>query len=89
MSAYQGYLFAIMGMGAENHRSGWSLTDPCFALYPIHSALSRAEVAFLENAVGLLDSLSQLALFFKFFIGWMPLITFSFRGVKGGWGKEQ
>jgi hypothetical protein len=78
-----------MGMGTENHRSGWSSTEPRFALYPIHPALSRAEVAILENAVGLLDSLSQFALFFQFFIGWKPLLTFFLRGMKGGWGKKQ
>ena len=83
MLAHQRYLFAKMGMGAENHGFDWCPAKPLFALLPIHSTLAGAELAILEDRVGLLDSLSQLTLSLQFLIGRMPLLSLFLCGIEG------
>jgi hypothetical protein len=34
--AHQRYLFAKMGLSAENHWTVWGSAEPSFALFPIH-----------------------------------------------------
>ena len=66
------FLFAHMGMIAEDHRAGRSAAEPFFTLYPIYPAPSGTELAALEDAVGLLDPLRKSPLFLQFLVGWPP-----------------
>ena len=78
-----------MGLSAENHDSGRSPAEPPFSLLPIHSTLPWAELALLEDGVGLLDPLSQFTLTLQFLIGRMPLLSLFLLGVKGDRRDEQ
>jgi hypothetical protein len=86
--ADQGFLFAEMGVIAINHGSDRSLAEPPFALFPIHPALAGAEPAMLEDAVGLLDPLTEFSLFLQFLISWLPLVSPFLSGLKGS-GREK
>jgi hypothetical protein len=87
--AYQRYLFAKMGLGAENHGSDRSPAEPFFTLLPIHPALPGTEVAILEDTIGFFDPLSQFTLLLQFLICWKPSLSLFLFGMKGDWEDEQ
>jgi len=86
---HQGYLFAKMGLSAENHDSGWGPAETSFALLPIHPTLPGTEFALLKDGVGLLDPLSQFTLTLQFLIGRMPSLSLFLFGMKGDRREKQ
>jgi len=88
MFTHQRYLFAKMGLSAENHGSDRGPAEPLFALLPIHPALPWAELALLEDGVGFLDPLGKFPLLLQFRIRWTPHLSL-FCGIKGKRGDEQ
>jgi len=81
--AHQRYLFAKMGLSAENHGSVWASTEPYLPPLTIYPAAPRTELAILEESIGLLDPPSQFTLMFQSFISWVPSLYLLLSGIKG------
>jgi len=88
LSAHQGHLLPKMGMITENHRLERSPTESLDTLVPIHAALPWAELAILEEGIGLLNPLSQFTLHLQFLIGWNPICILPLSR-KTGNGREK
>jgi hypothetical protein len=88
MLAYQRYFFAKVGMSAEGNHLHGSPAEPFFPFFPIDSTTAGAEVAILEEGIGLIYPSSQLSLFLQFLIGWDPLFFFFGEGERGRMGEE-
>jgi len=89
ISAHQGYLFSIMGVGTKNYGSGRGTAESSFTFFPVCPTMPWAELAVLEDSIGLFDPLSQFPLFLQVFIGRLPGFSSFLSGVKGDRIEEE
>lgn len=88
MMPHKGYLFPEVGVGTEDDRFHRSPAEPQVPLFSVYTAFPGAEVAILENSMGLLNATGKLAGLFQFLIGRLPFLILFCGGPMGGWGKE-